>query len=260
MSGGSKFSSEVPKGDAWGVEAALEQAAAQFEATGHSPMIPCIAVLGVKEVKLISGDDGPARQIVAKLFRVNALTTAAAIRDGEKVLLRALADQAGSGEAPTLQFEESEVLRMAFGGLNIDQIERDEREAIEDQNMDDPQRLRRHLTVVHGVPADEVEGMEWFDVQTRHNSDHDRPEEDGLPQHDRESWLWRRVDLEAAEAEADETSGETLESEDFADADVTHEEDGSDRDEDDDTADDADDAGAVPAAEFQAPADRDQED
>lgn len=210
MSGGSKFSSEVPKGDAWGVENALDVAAREFETTGHSPMIPCIAIIGVKEIKLVPGDDGPTRQIVARLFRVNALTTAKAIRDGQKLILRALADQQGRPDsAPMLPFETKDILDMAFGGVNVDQIEQDEREQIEDQNMDDPQRLRRHLTAVHNIPADEVDGMEWVDVQTRHKSDHDRDDTDGLPPHDVEWWAWRRVDTEAAEAESDETSDTT---------------------------------------------------
>jgi hypothetical protein len=245
---GSQFSSEVPKGDAWGVEHALDQAAREFEETGHSPMIPCIAVLGVKEVKLIQGDDGPARKIVAKLFRVNALTTPQAIRDGQKLILRALGDQQGRGDSPPiLPFETKDVLEMAFGSLNVKEIEQDEREAMEDQNMDDPQRLRRHLVAVHKMTPDEVEGMEWVDVQTRHKSDHDRPAEDGLPPHDVESWIWRRVDLEAAEAESDGTP-DGDEDQDAAE-------------DEDDTADGAgDEDSGAPAVNFQAPADGDQED
>lgn len=203
MSGGSKFSSEVPKGDAWGVEGALEKAAIEFEETGHSPMIPIIGVLGVKKVELVPGDDGPSRQIVARLFRINALTTVKAIRDGQKLVLRALQDRDGRTDAPMLPFEEKQIIDMAFGGLNVDTIEQDEREQIEDQNMDDPQRLRRHLVAVHQHKPEEIEGLEWVDVRTLHDSDHARPPEDGLPPHDPEWWAWRRLDLEAAEAESD---------------------------------------------------------
>lgn len=211
MSGGSKFSSEVPKGDAWGVEAALERAAREFVETGHSPMIACIAILSVKEVKLVPGDDGPAQQIVAKLARVNALTTPKAIKDGQKLILQAIADQQGRTDQPMLPFEAKELIDMAFGGQPVEVIEQDEREKIEDENIDEPERLRRHLVAVHGADADTVKTMEWVDVTKAHKEDHDALDdpdaaETGIPAHARDWWAWRRVDLEAAESEADGTA------------------------------------------------------
>lgn len=203
MSGGAQFSSEVPKGDAWGVENAVHVAALEFEETGRSPMVPCIAVIGIKTVKLLPGDDGPTRVPVVQIKRIESLTTTEAIRAGQKLILQALKERSGSSTAPMLPFEEKQILDMAFGGLDIDLIEQDEREAKEDESMDDPQRLRRHLVAVHKHTADEIEGLEWTDVRTLHDSDHDRPESDGLLPHDREWWAWRRVDLEAAESEAD---------------------------------------------------------
>lgn len=205
---GSKFSSEVPKGDAWGVEDALDRAAAEFEDTGHSPMIPVIGVMGIKEIKLVPGDDGPTRQIVAKLFRVNALTTAAAINEGQKLILKALADAQGRTDSPTLPFESQQILDMAFGRTTPADADQDEAEARIDESLDDPARLPRHLASVHGHDYDDVMRMEWVDVRTLHDSDHDRPDTDGMPPHDRDWWAWRRVDLQAAESEADETPQE----------------------------------------------------
>jgi hypothetical protein len=251
MSGGSKFSSEVPKGDAWGVENAVAEAAAEFEATGHSPMIPCIAVIGIKEVQLRSGDDGPTRVAVVNIRRIEALTTDSAIRTGQKLVMKAMENRRGPDTM--LPFDEAEMITQAFGGVDVATLEREEqdaRELAEDKAMDDPQRLRRHLVAVHNHTADEIEGMEWADVRTLHDSDHERDPADGLVPHDKDWWEWRRASLEAAEADAD--------AENTADPDdgpATEIEDGEDEEEDDlpthmvDNLPD-DDAPAVPGVEF----------
>ncbi len=247
MSGGSKFSSQVPKGDAWGVERAIAAAALEFEETGRSPAIPCIAVIGIKGVNLGTGDgDGPTRIPVVQILRIESLTTPDAIREGQKLILKALGDRdkLDKGGQPMLPFEETDILNMAFGDMNAEQIERDERERIEDENIDDPERLRRHLIAVHGLTELEAHGMEWVDVTTRHSSDHDTldaGEETGLAPHDREWWGWRRVDLEAAEAESDGTSDDaeaTAEGpEDEGDAETADAADQDDDGDDDGTAD-----------------------
>lgn len=220
MSGGSKFSAEVPKGDAWGVEAAVAAAVLEFEETGRSPAIPCICVIGIKSVSLTpgDGDSGPARVATVVVRRIESLTTKEAIRAGQKLILKALGDRNkldGNG-APMLPFEQAEILGMAFGNLSVTEIEQDEREKIEDENIDEPERLRRHLKAVHGVTDDEMQGMEWVDVTTKHSSDHDALEAGdggGLPDHTRDWWAWRRVDLEAAEAESDGTPDEPADGE-----------------------------------------------
>lgn len=206
MSGGSKFSSEVPKGDAWGVENAVADAMAEFEKTGRSPIIACVALIGIKKITLESGDDGPNRIAVINLRRIEALTTDRAIRNGQKLVMQALEDRRGTGTM--LPFEEQEILRMAFGGLSVadvEQEEQDKRESEEDERMDDPQRLRRHLVSVHGHATIEVEGLEWADVRALHDSDHERDPADGMPPHDPEWWEWRRVMVEAAESDAPAT-------------------------------------------------------
>lgn len=208
MSGGSKFSSEVPKGDAWGVEDAVAAAATEFKMTGRSPMIPCIAVVGIKEIKLSSGDDGPTSIPVVKIFRLEALTTSKAIREGQKLILRALQDRSQGTGAEMLPFEEAEVLKMAFGDVDVDVIEQDEREEIEDQNISELDRLRRHLVAVHDHPQAEIDGLETVDVRQLHDSDHDTLDEGvtsiDVHPHDREWWAWRRVEIAEAAAEADD--------------------------------------------------------
>jgi hypothetical protein len=206
MSGGTEFSAERPKGDAWGIEDAVSAAVAEFEATGQSPMIPCIAVIGIKGVRLTPGDNGPTRTPIVQIRRIDALTSTKAIREGQKLIMKAIEDRKGGDGAAMLPFEEKEILEMAFGGVNLDQIEQDEREAKLDEGMTDPDRLRQHLVAVHKLEHAEVEGWEFADVRLRHDSDHDAldaGEQTGLPPHDREWWAWRRVDLEAAEAESD---------------------------------------------------------
>lgn len=208
MSGGSKFSAEVPKGDAWGVEQAVAAAAAEFQMTGRSPMIPVVGVIGIKEIKLSSGDDGPTSIPVVKVFRIESLTTAKAIREGQKLILRALQDRAQGTGAEMLPFEEAEVLKMAFGDVDIDKIEQDEREQIEDENISELDRLRRHLVAVHGHDQAEIDGLETVDVRQMHDAEHDVIEADEdsgvVPAHDREWWAWRRVEVAEAELNADD--------------------------------------------------------
>lgn len=209
MSGGSEFSAQVPKGDAWGVEHAIANAVSEFEATGRSPIIACIALIGIKGVKLTPGDDGPTRTPIVYIRRIEALTTDEAIRNGQKLVMKAMEDRRGKGTM--LPFDEAEIIRQAFGGVDLETVEREEqdaRELAEDEAMDDPQRLRRHLVNVHKHPAEEVEELEYIDVRTLHDSDHKADPADGMPPHDADWWEWRRVAIEAAEADADGEAAE----------------------------------------------------
>jgi hypothetical protein len=196
---GTKFSSKVPKGEGWGVEDSVRSAADQFEHTGASPLIPCIAIIGIDKVVTENGEEGPVRTAVVKLVRIEALTTPKAIREAQKLILRAVQARNQTTGQPMLPFEEDEILRMAFGGVDVDKIEQDEREEIEDQNLTDLDRLRRHLVAVHGKDQTEIDRMEVTDVRELHDVEHNRlddPDTDvEVIQHDRENWSWRRVEV-----------------------------------------------------------------
>jgi hypothetical protein len=199
-----KFSAERPKGSKWGVTDAIRRAAEEFQRTGHATPFPCIAFLSVKAVTLKPGEsDEPIVEVTVKVAAIESLDTPDGRRKAHLLVLKESQKRLGSGDNPTLPFELKQMFDEAFGGRSFDEIERDEREAAMDADMDDPTRLRHHLHAVHGHDLDKVLAMEWADVRGLHDSDHDRPETDGVPPHNREWWAWRRVDLDAAESEAD---------------------------------------------------------
>lgn len=199
MSGGSKFSSQVPKGDGWGVERAVAKAAKRVQAGERSPLIPVIGVLRIKELK-IDPETGNITPVV-QLMRVESLDTLEAIREGQRLLLKEWA--AKRGEGAMLPFEEKEFIDRAFQDLNVEDIEQDEREALEDADLTDMDRLRRHLRVVHGWEETDVRlAMEDTALRNEHLEEHKVLAAGGggeVDDHDPEWWAWRRVDLEEQE-------------------------------------------------------------
>jgi hypothetical protein len=206
---GIKFSSKRPKGTKWGVADAVTLAADEFRETGHTTLIPCMAFLAVDNVKLTPGDDDePTVEITVRVAAIESLDTQDARKKAHLIVLKESQRRLGKGGQPTLPFELKEMFDQVFGGRSFEEVEQDEKEADMDAGTDDPTRLRHHLAAVHGHELDDVLAMEWADVRTLHDSDHERDEADGMPPHSPEWWAWRRVDIEAAEAEADETSDE----------------------------------------------------
>jgi hypothetical protein len=195
---GAQFSAEVPKGDGWAVGGAVDDAARELVKTGHSPLIPCIAVIDVKEVKV---SEGGSRVPVVRLRRLEALDDDDTIREGHRLVMRAWQKRHAGRVMP---HEVKEIIDEAFAGVDVDGLaveEQDEREAAEDEALTDMERLRRHMKALHNLDVDPDDPD--HEVTRQHDADHDRDASDGLPEHDREWWAWRRVDLEAGEATDD---------------------------------------------------------
>lgn len=204
---GSQFSAEVPKGDGWGLEDAVQEAVDKIMAGEKSPLIPVVGVIDIKTVKI----DPETHNLIAvvRVRRLEALTKLATIREAQRMLLAQWAERRGEGAV--LPFEEKEFFDRAFGGIDVAEIEQDERETAEDAGLDDPERLRRHLTSeLHGYEVDAVNEMEWADVTRLHERTHTDGTNDLVP-HDEESWVWRRVDVkdltDVAYAEGDDHDG-----------------------------------------------------
>jgi hypothetical protein len=203
---GAKFSSERPKGDAWGIEDAIAVAFAEFEKTGQSPVIPCFAAIGIKGIHLGPGNGKPTRTPVVQVLHIDALTTPQVLREAQMAVLKAVEERTGQGGI--LPFEAQDILERAFGGVGYTRLEQDDREAEEDALMDDPTRMRRHLSgELHGYSPDIVNGMEWADVAGLHERAHTTGANDMVP-HGEDSWAWRQVDVDdlvhAAEAEGED--------------------------------------------------------
>jgi hypothetical protein len=203
---GTEFSNERPKGNAWGIEDAVAEAAKEFMKTGRSPVIPVIGAIAIKTVKVVAGEDGPVLVPVVAIRRINSLTDGDSIKTGQRLILKAIADMEGPKGVDMLPFDDREVITEAFGGLNPDEVEQDDRELARDQMMTDPDRLREHLTAVHRMPAEQASGMEMHDVQHTHLvmhgvGDPDAVLPDDVMPHDVEWWEWRRVILAERAAE-----------------------------------------------------------
>src|SRR5262249_49764476 len=123
---------------------------------------------------------------------ITSLDSDESIRAGQKLLLKAIAEQAGSKGEPQLPFDEAEVIKSAFGGLNADEVEQDDQEIIEDQGLSDLDRLRRHMVVVHGHDQTEIDQFEVADVRQMHGTDHELGVAGMMP-HDPDWWEWRRI-------------------------------------------------------------------
>ncbi len=200
MSGDSKFSSKRPKGDAWGVEDAVAKAAAEFRRTGKSPMIPFVGVMAVSKVEMSPGDDGPVFVAVVEIRRANSLDSKEAITAGQRLILKAIKDQEGGQGVEALPFDEMKVIQDAFGGVNVKEIELDDQELAKDQTLTDPDRLRLHLSKLHGFDPEEVDRMEMHDVQRTHQSLHENLPPTTMP-HDVEWWAWRDIVVRERRAE-----------------------------------------------------------
>lgn len=200
MSGGSEFSSERPKGDAWGIEDAVAQAVAEFMKTGRSPLIPAVVILGIKTVKVSAGDDGPVRVPVVAIKRIDALQDPEDLRKVQKLVIKAIAERNQGKGVEMLPFDEKEVITQAFRGVDATQLEQDDRELAEDQALTDLDRLRRHMVSVHLHDQAEIDQFEVADVRSMHHADHDLGRAVMMP-HDEEWWEWRRIVLAERAAE-----------------------------------------------------------
>jgi hypothetical protein len=196
MSGGNKFSAEVPKGDGWGVDKAVAAAVKKILNGEKSPLIP---VIGVIDIKAVTTDPETGNVIATvRVRRLESLDDLETIREGQRVLMRAWA--AKRGEGAMLPFEEKEFIERAFDGFDVAEIEQDEKEALEDQDLSESDRLRKHLQTVHGWEETDIRlAMEDSALRQEHVQEHEVPEP-SYPQHDVEWWAWRRVDLDAAES------------------------------------------------------------
>lgn len=197
---GTEFSNERPKGNAWGIEDAVSAAVKEFMKTGRSAVIPIIGAISIKTVKVVAGEDGPVFVPVVAVKRINALGDPESIKVGQRLILKAIADLEGPRGVDMLPFDEKETITSAFGGLNAEEVERDDQELAEDQMLTDPDRLRRHLTIVHGFAPAEIAEMETVDVQRTHQAAHNPLAETVMP-HDVEWWEWRRIILTERAAE-----------------------------------------------------------
>jgi hypothetical protein len=187
-----KLSGETPKGDGWGIDAAVREMTEAVMRGESSPLVPCIAVIDVKEVRIDAATG--TRTPVVRLRRLEALTDLDRIRSAQRLLLREW--EARRGEGALLPAEERELIDRAFSGVPVAQIERDEQEAQEDEGLVWMDRLRRHLVTVHGV-----ESTNWLAdatdsyVHTTHEAEHTDPRP-GCPEHDVEWVGWRRVEVD----------------------------------------------------------------
>jgi hypothetical protein len=207
---GVKFSSQVPKGDAWNVGPAVEDAIDEFERTGHSPLIPCVAFLGIKEIKV---EEDHVRTPVVRLVRIFALDDEASMRRG-RTLIYDQWERLHAGQTIPLDLRNDVNKAFPLDGnaeepaddlLSAAREAQDRQEAEEDEGLTDPLRLRRHLTRMHkwDVHDPRLEEMPDADIINAHRGEHEPGANPGMPEHDVEWWQWRRVDIEAAEATAD---------------------------------------------------------
>lgn len=249
---GSKFSAEVPKGDGWGVDAAIAEIVRKIMAGAKSDLIPVVGVIDVKEVKI----DPETHNLIAvvRVRRLEALTTLETIRNAQRMLMNQWAERRGEGAI--LPFEEKEMIEKAFGGVDVAQLEQDEAEARKDEGLSELDRLREHLIVVHGQSRVEVDEMDDIDTRKLHHEMHETlAANTDVADHAEDWWAWRRVDLE------EETSEDGAEP--TGDVDI----DGPDGPGPEDEAEDSD-AGEAgpdvvvpddPSSLFQAPADPDDD-
>lgn len=196
----SKFSAEIPKGDGWGVESAVAEIVDKVLAGGKSPLIPCIAIIDVKAVAI--DPESGNKTATVRVRRLEALTTAATIRDAQRMLMREWELRKGDAILP---FDDKQIIDQAFSDIDLEAAERDaqdEREKLEDEGLAEYDRLRRHLVTVHKHDSVLMDSLEDTEARIQHDSDHNQYDADGvgLPEHERDWWAWRRVDIEAAES------------------------------------------------------------
>lgn len=215
----SKFSAEVPKGDGWGVEDVVADATKRILAGEKSPIIPVIGMIDIKDLKI----DPETHNVTAivRVRRLESLTSTQRIRAAQRMLMEQWSTRKGIEGEAILPFEEKELFERAFGGVDFAQVEQDETEAKTDETLTDMDRLRRHMVKVHQMdPSDDLLVNKPDNVLTlAHEEEHKTAGQNGwpggVPDHDVESWVWRRVDLadliaddEEPEPSEEETPGE----------------------------------------------------
>lgn len=206
----SKFSAEVPKGDGWGIEEVVQEIVEEIINGQKSRLVPVMGVIDVKEVKI---DPESGNHIaVVRVRRLEAITSVERARKAQKMILEQVAERRGEGTM--LPFEEKDILERAFGGslgVNVGQQLQDDQEKEIDAELDERGRMLRHIVAVHSHdPAvlgaeDETardEALRWHDEQ--HALE---PQDKTFPDHDPESSVWRRVDLEDMIGDSEEPPG-----------------------------------------------------
>jgi hypothetical protein len=194
-----KLDAKLPKGDPNGFDdgvIAEEHARARLE--GRDRMYVAVILYDVHPAAV--GADG-VTTAKARVRRVQPVQT----DDGRRAVEGVLRDEytARHGGA-MLPFEVASVTKAAFADLPRTPSEVDEEEERERENMSPHDELRRHLERVHGRADAHL--LTDAEAAHRHEADHDGDMPEML-QHDREWTGWTRADLEAAEAESEESGG-----------------------------------------------------
>lgn len=205
------FSAEVPKGDAWGIEQAIADAVRRINAGEKSPLIPVMAMIDIKTIKL--DPETHSQTAIVRVRRITGLTSIENVRAAHRIAMEEAARLAGEGAV--LPFEVKTMIDEAFSGIDVKTIEQDENEKQADEAMTDNDRLRRHMVVVHGYDANDALIIDKPDnvVALQHEEEHKQAEDDEMepvdfPAHDVESLAWRRVDVADLLADSEEPETE----------------------------------------------------
>lgn len=193
-----KLAGALPKGDpnGWADEILAEELARTVTEGRQLQPRAAVIIYDAKSVNL--GTDGTVT-VNVRVRRVQPVVDDAHRRSIEQILVEAYRAQTG---AAILPFDVESVTKAAFVDLPKTDEEIDQQEAEEQDNMSPTDELRRHLERVHGVESAHLMTAEEADA--KHEAEHDGDMPDVLA-HDRD-WLgWTRADLEAAEAESEES-------------------------------------------------------
>lgn len=209
---GAKFSAEVPKGDGWGIDEAVMDAVRRIQNHHEkSPMIPIIGVVDIKEIK-VDPETGNVTPVV-RVRRMEALDSVDQIRTAQRLIMERWAER--KGEGAVLPFEFDDVLQRAFEGSKqpVGEALQDDEEQQIDAGLDEAGRMRRHLVAVHDYDPNWAldETVEQAGIARKHDEEHDKDAEDqAFPAHDRDSTLWRRVDMAEMLADDEEPTEEPV--------------------------------------------------
>jgi hypothetical protein len=204
-----KFSAKKPKGDAWGIDDVIAEMTAKVLAGEHSPVVPIIGMIRVSKVTTDSATG--EHEATVEIGRIESITSIERIRGAQKMLLEQVA--ARRGEGTMLPFDEQELINRAFGvdangtAATVGQQLQDDEEAKIDAELDDTQRLARHLVAVHDFDSKILNDDETTDadIHRAHDAEHAKdPDDRTWPDHDPESLAWRRVDLAGLIGDAEE--------------------------------------------------------
>jgi hypothetical protein len=205
-----KFSAEVPKGDGWGIDEVVMDAVRAIQRGEKSPMIPVMGVIDIKEIKI----DPETQNVipVVRVRRLEALVTVDQIRNAQRLLMERWAER--KGEGAVLPFENDDVLQRAFEGSGqaVGEALQDDEEQRIDADLNDTERLARHLIAVHDYDPKILHDDEMADadILRTHEQEHAKdPADRAFPDHDPGSVMWRRVDLKDMLGEAEEPTAVT---------------------------------------------------